>query len=74
MPLIHAYLLTHTHAHTLRHHTTRGIQGATAFPGFQRSSRESKERLDYPKRKSTNSSPHPVVGRSLKIVKENIVV
>lgn len=54
------------------HHKTHS--GATAFPGFQRSSRESKDRLDHPKRRNANSSPLPGVGRRLKIGRENIVV
>ena len=63
---------THTRTHTKTpHHKRRS--GATAFPGFQRSSRESKDRLDHPKRRSANISPLPGAARSLKIVRVNIV-
>lgn len=62
---------THTHQDTT---PQEAFRGHTAFSGFQRSSRESKDRLDHLKRRSANSSPLPGVGRSLKIVRENIVV
>ena len=66
---------THTHTHTHRDSTPQeAFRGHTAFSGFQRSSRESKDRLDHLKRRSANSSPLPGVGRSLKIVREKIVV
>lgn len=48
------------------------FRGRTAFPRFQRSSRESKHRSEQPRR-SPNSIPLPGEGRTLKIGEGNVV-